>query len=83
MSSKLNVLDHDMVPQHLIMSEEEVTELFSRYDISSDHLPKIFHDDPAVKTISGKPGDVIRIIRKSHTAGEALSYRYVIRRPKK
>lgn len=83
MSSKLFVLDHDMVPNHLIMSEEEVSELYSRYEISNDHLPKIYHDDPVVKSINGKPGDVIRIIRKSHTAGEALSYRYVIRRPKK
>jgi DNA-directed RNA polymerase subunit H len=65
------------------MSEEEVTGLLTRYNISSDQLPKMYHDDPAAKTIEAKPGDVIRIIRISQTAGRAESYRLVIRRPKK
>jgi len=72
-----------MVPIHQIMSEEEVNGLLSRYNITSDQLPKTYHDDPAAKTIDAKPGDVVRIIRTSHTAGRAESYRLVIRRPKK
>ena len=65
------------------MSEEEVTALLSRYNITTEQLPKIFHDDPAVKTIGANIDDVIRIIRKSHTAGRAEAYRLVIKRPKK
>jgi DNA-directed RNA polymerase subunit H len=72
-----------MVPEHKIMSEEEVKELFSRYHLTSDQLPKIFHDDPAAKAIKAKIGDVIRIVRYSQTAGIAESYRLVIKRPKK
>jgi DNA-directed RNA polymerase subunit H len=83
LSTGLNVLDHIMVPDHKIMSEEEVSSLFSTYNISNEQLPKIYHDDPAVKAISAKVGDVIRIIRHSHTAGRAESYRLVIKRPKK
>ena len=83
MSTKLNVLEHIMVPDHKIMSEEEVKSLFSTYNITSEQLPKIYHDDPAVKVIEAKVGDVIRIIRISHTAGRAESYRLVIKRPKK
>ena len=83
MSTKLNVLKHLMVPDHKIMSEEEVTALLSRYNITTEQLPKIFHDDPAVKTIGANIDDVIRIIRKSHTAGRAEAYRLVIKRPKK
>ncbi|MDD1671686.1 MAG: DNA-directed RNA polymerase subunit H [Methanomicrobiales archaeon] len=83
MVSNLNVLEHVMVPEHHVMSEEEVTELLSTYNISFDQLPKIFHDDPAVKAIKAKIGDVIRIIRFSQTAGRAESYRLVIKRPKK
>ena len=83
MSTKLNVLEHVMVPDHKIMSEEEVTELLTRYNISTDQLPKIYHDDPAVKTIGANADDVIRIIRTSHTAGRAEAYRLVIKRPKK
>jgi len=83
LSTRLNVLDHAMVPDHQIMTEEELTGLLSLYNITSEQLPRIYHDDPAVKTIGAKPGDVIRIIRTSHTAGRAESYRLVIRRPKK
>ena len=83
MSTKLNVLDHVMVPDHKIMSEDEVTELLTRYNISTDQLPKVYHDDPAVKTIGASADDVIRIIRASHTAGRAEAYRLVIKRPKK
>ena len=83
MSTKLNVLKHVMVPDHNIMSEEEVSELLSRYSITTEQLPKVFHDDPAVKSIGANVDDVIRIVRASHTAGRAEAYRLVIKRPKK
>ena len=83
MSTKLNVLDHVMVPDHKIMSEEEVSDLLSHYNITTEQLPKIYNDDPAVKTIGAQPDDVIRIIRASHTAGRAEAFRLVVKRPKK
>ena len=72
-----------MVPDHKIMSEDEVSDLLARYNITTEQLPKIYHDDPAVKTIGASADDVIRIIRASHTAGRAEAYRLVVRRPKK
>jgi DNA-directed RNA polymerase subunit H len=83
MSTTFNVLDHVMVPDHQIMSEEEVALLLSTYTITQDQLPKMYHDDPAVKSIGAKIGDVIKITRKSQTAGKAESYRLVVKRPKK
>ena len=83
MSTKLNVLEHVMVPDHKIMSEEEVADLLSHYNITTEQLPKIYNDDPAVKTIGAQVDDVIRIVRTSHTAGRAEAYRLVIKRPKK
>ncbi|MEN6442647.1 MAG: DNA-directed RNA polymerase subunit H [Methanoregula sp.] len=83
MSTKLNVLKHVMVPDHKIMGEEEVSALLSRYHITTDQLPKIYNDDPAVKEIDAKVDDVIKTIRVSHTAGRAEAFRLVIRRPKK
>ena len=83
MSTKLNVLKHVMVPDHQLMSEEEVSALLTRYHITTEQLPKIYHDDPAVKSVDAKVDDVIRTIRKSHIAGRAEAYRLVIRRPKK
>jgi DNA-directed RNA polymerase subunit H len=72
-----------MVPDHRIMTDEEIGVLLSTYHLSLEQLPKIFHDDPAVKTVKAKPGNVIRIIRSSQTAGRAESFRLVVKRPKK
>ncbi|MDN7024670.1 DNA-directed RNA polymerase subunit H [Methanoculleus sp. FWC-SCC1] len=83
MSTSFDVLKHTMVPDHQIMSEEEVRELLALYDISLEQLPKIYHDDPAVRAIGGNLGEVVRIVRESRTAGRAESYRLVIKRPKK
>jgi DNA-directed RNA polymerase subunit H len=83
LSAELNVLKHEMVPEHIIMSDEDVKTLFSTYNIGQEHLPKIYHDDPAVLAIGAKINDVIKIVRKSMTAGRAESYRLVVKRPKK
>ncbi|MDD1684435.1 MAG: DNA-directed RNA polymerase subunit H [Methanoregula sp.] len=83
MSTNLNVLEHVMVPDHKIMGEDEVLELLARYNITTEQLPKIYHDDPAVREIGANADDVIRVVRTSHTAGRAEAYRLVIRRPKK
>ena len=80
---RLNVLLHEIVPDHQIMTPEEVSDLLTKYNITVDHLPKMYHDDPAVIACGAKPGMVIRITRKSQTAGEAISYRLVVRRSKK
>ncbi len=83
MSAELNVLKHEMVPEHSIMSSEDLQALFLKYSIGPEHLPKIYHDDPATLSIGAKIGEVIKIVRKSMTAGRAESYRLVVRRPKK
>ena len=83
MATSLDVLQHEMVPDHQIMSEEEVAELLVTYHISLEQLPKIYHDDPAVRAIGGDVGNVIRIIRDSRTAGRAEAYRLIMKRPKK
>jgi len=83
MNTTFNVLDHVMVPDHQIMSKEEVNKLFSTYQISNEQLPKINHDDSVVKSIDAKINDVIRIVRVSQTAGRSVSYRLVVKRPKK
>ncbi|HTY51816.1 MAG TPA: DNA-directed RNA polymerase subunit H [Methanomicrobiales archaeon] len=78
-----NVLEHMMVPDHRIMEEEEIKTLLATYHLTLEQLPKIYHDDPAVKAVKAKPGDVIGIVRESQTAGRADSYRLVVKRPKK
>ena len=71
-------MDHELVPEHSILSEKESRELFARYSIKADQLPKILNTDPAAIAIGAKPGNIIKINRKSHTAKQAVVYRLVV-----
>ena len=75
---KFNIMNHELVPQHTIISEEEKKELFKKYDINPDQLPKMLDTDPVSIAIGVKPGQFVKIIRKSHTAKEAVAYRLVV-----
>jgi len=73
-----NIFEHDLVPKHFVLSKEEADELLQKYRIKPYQLPIIRKNDPAIIFIGGKPGDIIKIVRKSLTAGEAIYYRYVV-----
>jgi DNA-directed RNA polymerase subunit H len=77
-TKKFNVLEHELVPGHILLTEEEAAEVLKRYNISKGQLPKIKTSDVVVKQVGAKPGDVLKIIRKSLTAGKAVAYRLVI-----
>ena len=74
---KIDIQDHMLVPKHEIMTEEEISEEFSDVDYDFKDLPKIRADDPVVKAIEAKPGDILRITRESQTAGVFVTYRIV------
>ncbi|MCD6523147.1 MAG: DNA-directed RNA polymerase subunit H [Candidatus Diapherotrites archaeon] len=71
------ILNHKLVPKHEKISKKEAEELLKKYNLTKDQLPKINEDDPVVKAIKAKKGDILKITRKSLTAGEAVSYRIV------
>ena len=78
-TENFNVLEHDLVPLHRILLEEEKEELKKKYRLSSfKQLPRMKVSDPSVIAIGGVTGDVIEITRKSSTAGEIKYYRLVI-----
>ncbi len=74
----LNIMGHELVPLHTIISEEEKSELFKNYNITPDRLPKILDTDPVSISVGAKPGQIVKIVRNSHTAGEAVAYRFVV-----
>jgi DNA-directed RNA polymerase subunit H len=57
---------------------KERQQLLDMYKVKPYQMPQIGSTDPAVKAIGAKPGDVLRVIRKSSTAGEHIAYRYVV-----
>lgn len=73
-----NLFDHELVPVHEILPEEEKNELLEKYRVQPYQLPKIRTSDPAVKAIGARAGDIVRIIRDSPTAGKYTTYRYVV-----
>ena len=77
MTTKFDVTKHILVPKHTIVSEKEKKQLFEKYSITQRELPKIFAEDPAIKHLKAKQGDIIKVTRKSATAGESVYYRGV------
>lgn len=75
---KIDVLLHKFVPQHLLLTKEESQELLKKYQIELTDLPQIFEKDPVAIAIGAKEGDIIRIVRDSHTTVRSIDYfRYV------
>lgn len=77
-TDKFDITKHILVPKHTLVSEKEKKQLFEKYNISIKELPKILADDPAVKHLKPKQGDIIKVVRKSPTSGETVYYRGVI-----
>lgn len=76
----LEIEKHNFVPKHILLTEKQKEEFFKKFKVSIIDLPRILSSDPVVKSIGAKAGDVIKIIRKSQTAGEVTYYRVVVKR---
>ena len=73
-----DVKTHILVPEHILLSDKEKNALYEKYSITLKELPKILANDPTIRHMKLKFGDVIRIVKKSPTAGIAEYYRGVI-----
>ena len=70
--------DHVYVPKHEIMTKDDASSVLEKFNCTPTQLPLIFVNDPAIVGLGVKPGDMIKITRKSGTAGESTYYRYVV-----
>jgi len=75
---EIDITKHELVPEHIILSAEEKKKLLKELKIKLSDLPRIKVNDPAIKHLNPKPGDVVKIIRRSPTAGEYVYYRVVV-----
>ena len=78
MEQEIKIERHLYVPKHIKLNEEETEDLLKKLNITKKQLPRILKEDPAISNLDIKKGDVIKIIRKSETIGEADFYRVVI-----
>ena len=72
------VPNHVYVPKHEIITKKEAQKVLDDFNCKPTELPLIFVTDPAIVGLGVKPGDMIKITRKSGTAGQSIYYRYVV-----
>jgi DNA-directed RNA polymerase subunit H len=73
----VDVNQHDLVPEHTVVSEDDLAAVLDEYDIGRTDLPKIKRTDPALPD-DAEVGDVIEVVRDSRTTDQAVVYRLVI-----
>jgi DNA-directed RNA polymerase subunit H len=73
-----DIFQHSLVPLHELLTEEERKAVAEKYHAEPYQFPWIKAADPISIIIGAKPGDVLRIIQKSETAGRYEGYRYVV-----
>jgi DNA-directed RNA polymerase subunit H (RpoH/RPB5) len=76
--SSFDLFQHELVPKHTIINDDEIKMVLKHFSIKKPQLPRILRDDPAAKVLGAKAGQVIRIERDSPTAGRTFYYRLVV-----
>ncbi len=78
-TKEIDITKNDLVPKHVLLSDDEKQELMNTYKITLRQLPRINVNDSVILNMGGKIGDVVRIVRKSNVAGESSYYRVVVK----
>ncbi len=75
---EIDIYQSKLVPKHELLTDDEKNELLKKLNVSAKQLPRIKKHDPAIKQLNAKKGNIIKVTRKSATAGQSIYYRVVI-----
>jgi len=71
-----NIMKHQLVPPHKVLSDEEKTEVKKRFNILKDtQIPDISRFSPVSQVIGIRPGEFCKVIRPSKTSINSEFYR--------
>ena len=74
----LKITDHVYQPKHEILPKNQAEEVLKKYNTKPSQLPYILQSDRGIEDLDSRPGDIIKITRRSPTSGESVYYRYVV-----
>jgi DNA-directed RNA polymerase subunit H (RpoH/RPB5) len=76
---QFNLLEHQYVPEHVVLTETEQEEVLKKYNITdTKQMPSISRYDPVALAIGLRPGQICRITRSSKTSVTTYFYRYCV-----
>lgn len=76
---QFNILEHQYVPEHVVLTEAEQEEVLKKYNITdTKQMPSISRYDPVALAIGLRPGQICRITRSSKTSVTTYFYRYCV-----
>jgi len=71
-----NIMKHQLVPPHKVLSDEEKTEVKKRFNILNDtQIPDMSRFSPVSQVIGIRPGEFCKVIRPSKTSIKSEFYR--------
>ena len=74
-----DILEHQYVPEHILLEENEIDKVKRKYNIMNDsQWPEISRFDPVAQAIGLRPKQVCKIIRSSETSITNEYYRICI-----
>lgn len=74
----VNITRHELVPKHEPLTLEETKKVLEAFALNVSMLPRLLATDPVALYFGLKRGQVVKITRKSETAGQYVTFRQVV-----
>jgi DNA-directed RNA polymerase subunit H len=76
----LNILKHHSIGEYTIVSHEETSAILEYQRRDLNDFAVIFSNSAPISWIGARPGDFLKLVRKSPTAGKEVKYMHVVKR---